>query len=281
MYTRKNWNTGDIVRATEMNNIEDGIERAHNAIDALPAPPNLEPYATKDWVANEIGNIDIPSLDGYLQQSDLAPYATTAAVQDMIADIPPPDLTGYATEDFVQNAINQAELGGGEAEIDLSVYALKTELNSKVDKVTGKGLSTVDFTNELKAKLDGIEVGAQKNPDLTQYALKSDLKDATQLEFNGVPLDGLRRYVYETNAVEGEWSIDYSDKGFTTFVNVYFYSIAKGTALADRTIPTLKQGQPTLTSCSGYLMSASSAGLLAAMTLVNGSGPVRVIVEGV
>ena len=34
---------------------------------------------------------------------------------------------------------------------------------SKVDKETGKGLSTNDFTNELKSKLDGIAAGAEVN----------------------------------------------------------------------------------------------------------------------
>lgn len=35
-----------------------------------------------------------------------------------------------------------------------------TMLNNKVDKVTGKGLSTNDFTNDLKQKLDGIGEGS-------------------------------------------------------------------------------------------------------------------------
>lgn len=47
------------------------------------------------------------------------------------------------------------------------IQAAKTEwqnqLKLKVDKVTGKGLSTNDFTNEYKSKLDEIESGAQKN----------------------------------------------------------------------------------------------------------------------
>lgn len=37
------------------------------------------------------------------------------------------------------------------------------QLNLKVDKVEGKGLSTNDFTTELKNKLNGIEAGAQVN----------------------------------------------------------------------------------------------------------------------
>ena len=41
--------------------------------------------------------------------------------------------------------------------------ATQTALDKKVDKVTGKGLSTNDFTTAYKNKLDGIESGAQKN----------------------------------------------------------------------------------------------------------------------
>ena len=44
---------------------------------------------------------------------------------------------------------------------------IDTKLAGKVDKVSGKGLSTNDFTNVFKNKLDGIEEGANKyiHPD--------------------------------------------------------------------------------------------------------------------
>ena len=49
---------------------------------------------------------------------------------------------------------------------DLSNYYNKTEvdnlLDTKVDKVTGKGLSTEDYTSEEKTKLSGIEAQANK-----------------------------------------------------------------------------------------------------------------------
>lgn len=41
--------------------------------------------------------------------------------------------------------------------------AVNKEFDDKVDKVTGKGLSTNDFTDADKTKLDGIEAGAQVN----------------------------------------------------------------------------------------------------------------------
>ena len=44
-----------------------------------------------------------------------------------------------------------------------ATYATKTELNNKVDKVSGKGLSTNDFTNEDKRLLGTIEEGAKVN----------------------------------------------------------------------------------------------------------------------
>lgn len=40
---------------------------------------------------------------------------------------------------------------------------VQTQLNDKVDKITGKGLSTNDYTSAEKTKLSGIETGAQKN----------------------------------------------------------------------------------------------------------------------
>ena len=50
---------------------------------------------------------------------------------------------------------------GKTTSVDLTEYYKKSEvdnlLNGKVDKVEGKGLSTEDFTTELKNKLDGLK----------------------------------------------------------------------------------------------------------------------------
>lgn len=43
-----------------------------------------------------------------------------------------------------------------ESELSAKDYATTSQLNNKVDKVAGKGLSTEDFTTELKAKLEGL-----------------------------------------------------------------------------------------------------------------------------
>lgn len=63
--------------------------------------------------------------------------------------------------------VNNAWEHIGTTEIDLSNYYTKTQtdnlLADKVDKVTGKQLSTEDFTSALKTKLDGIASGAEVN----------------------------------------------------------------------------------------------------------------------
>ena len=48
-----------------------------------------------------------------------------------------------------------------------NVFATKDALNDKVDKVTGKGLSTNDYTTAEKDKLNGVKSGAQVNPQVT------------------------------------------------------------------------------------------------------------------
>ena len=47
-----------------------------------------------------------------------------------------------------------------------NVFATKDALDGKVDKVTGKGLSTNDYTTAEKDKLNGIQSGAQVNPKI-------------------------------------------------------------------------------------------------------------------
>lgn len=47
--------------------------------------------------------------------------------------------------------------------VDAAQATLQGNIDKKVDKVTGKGLSTNDYTNDEKTKLEGIATGAQVN----------------------------------------------------------------------------------------------------------------------
>ena len=69
------------------------------------------------------------------------------------------DETSYA----VKGSIKDADIDAN-AEIQQSKIAgLDTTFSTKVDKVEGKILTSNDFTDELKLKLDGIAEGAQRN----------------------------------------------------------------------------------------------------------------------
>ena len=76
---------------------------------------------------------------------------------------------------------------------DISNLATKSELNNKVDKVSGKQLSTNDFTTALKNKLDSVDVNAKVYsvngqtgavtidvPDTSGFATKDELNSLVQ-----------------------------------------------------------------------------------------------------
>lgn len=78
---------------------------------------------------------------------------------------------GYATETYVKNAIADAELAGGD--VDLSGYATKDDLTSKVDKVTGKSLISDSEITRL-ASVTNYNDAAIK-ADIAKKANTSDL----------------------------------------------------------------------------------------------------------
>ena len=112
--------------------------------------------------------------------------------------------------------------------------ATQTALNSKVDKVSGKGLSTEDYTTVEKTKLSGIESGAQVNTvtsvanktgaisltksdvglgnvDNTSDATKNVLsatKLTTARTINGVLFDGTSDISIEVGSTSPFWEND-------------------------------------------------------------------------
>ena len=70
----------------------------------------------------------------------------------------------------------------------------KATWNNKVDKVEGKGLSTNDFTNELKNKLDGIEDNAQVNK-IEKISLDGVEQEIVEKEVNIKSYD-INKYFY-------------------------------------------------------------------------------------
>lgn len=86
------------------------------------------------------------------------------------------DLTNYFTKDQVTTAITEATKDKADKATTLEGYGITdamtrteitTELGKKVDAVEGKTLTSNDFTNELKTKLEGVATGAEKNTIVT------------------------------------------------------------------------------------------------------------------
>lgn len=112
-----------------------------------------------------------------------------------------------ATEDFVNSAVTNLVNAAPEALNTLNELAaalgddpnfattITTEIGKKVDKVDGKGLSTNDFTNEYKEKLDGLE----------NYVNES-LATSSKTEQLGNTITALNFGIEDIfNLPEGEW----------------------------------------------------------------------------
>lgn len=113
-----------------------------------------------------------------------------------------------------ENSTNPVKSGG--------VY---TALGGKVDKVTGKGLSTNDYTTAEKNKLSGIESGAEVN---TIESVKSGTTTFTPDSNKVVDIqnvDNLSNYykkseTYTKAEVDGKVSSVYKPSGSVTFANL-------------------------------------------------------------
>ncbi|MBQ6207369.1 MAG: hypothetical protein IJK52_09840, partial [Oscillospiraceae bacterium] len=126
--------------------------------------------------------------------------------------LPVQGTSGQNTHDeyiWIEEELKYELLGQAKIEINLSDYALKSELpakvselendsgylsqhqdiSGKVDKETGKGLSTNDYTDAEKSKLSGIE--AQANKTLIDNTL-SNAGQAADAKAAGDALSALR-----------------------------------------------------------------------------------------
>lgn len=100
-------------------------------------------------VAKKANKTDIPDISGKADKSELF----SKDYNDLTNTPLIPSIEGLATENYVNEAIDNIP------SVDLSGYALKSEIpdiDGKVDKVLGKGLSTNDYTNNDKSKLESL-----------------------------------------------------------------------------------------------------------------------------
>lgn len=121
---------------------------------------------TKAQLEEKINAIKIPSIDGLATEESL--NNVKALLDEKLSKIEAENLyvkkdslVGYATEDYVKDQINQAQLGGEGQEVDLSAYALKKdtekaitdakdELNLAIDNKIDKSVVESDYAKKTE-----------------------------------------------------------------------------------------------------------------------------------
>jgi hypothetical protein len=128
-------------------------------------------------IGSTSGKIIITGTGGLLGASDIKTINNTSLIGSGNIDI---QGTGVDIDTSFPSTLSDTHVP--------STKLVKNSLDGKVDKVTGKGLSTEDYTSTEKSKLSGIENGANNYthptskqcnyaPDLSNYVPKSDIVD--------------------------------------------------------------------------------------------------------
>jgi hypothetical protein len=150
----------DAVKVLNGKDGKDGEVLFEDMNAALALKADKEDTFTKDQTQDAINS----AVSGLVANAPAA-YDTLKEIADWIAK----DETGTAA--IVAQVAGLTEAVAKKADTK-NVADL---LSGKVDKEDGKGLSSNDFTDDRLRKLDGVEDGAQKNPDLSLYAKKADI----------------------------------------------------------------------------------------------------------
>ena len=150
----------------------------------------------------------------------------------------------FATKSYVDEQISNIDISAGNIG-DTSLFATKSDLNYKVDKIEGKGLSTNDFTDSYRLKLDGLtnfndsEINQKYNNliNLVNIPYNSDT-NSVQLTTD--------RYQYISNFVK---DITINLPKVTTFTEIVLFFIPKDsfylempTVTFNRNIISMKKG---------------------------------------
>ena len=150
----------------------------------------------------------------------------------------------FVTKSYVDEQISNIDISAGNIG-DTSLFATKSDLNYKVDKIEGKGLSTNDFTDSYRLKLDRLtnfddsEINQKYNNliNLVNIPYNSDT-NSVQLTTD--------RYQYISNFVK---DITINLPKVTTFTEIVLFFIPKDsfylempTVTFNRNIVSMKRG---------------------------------------
>lgn len=176
------------------------------------------------------------------------------------------------TKDY--NALNNKPSIGGvtvEGNKTLTDYGLMTEMSSaldgKVDKVSGKGLSSNDFTNADKSKLAGIEAGAEVNVNADWNAVDGDALILNKPTIPTVPTD-VSAFNNDAGYVDATQAANAAP----------VQSVNGQTGAVSLTIPTVPSDISAFNNDSGYVDAAGAAAAAPVQSVNGATGAVTVTV---
>jgi hypothetical protein len=164
-----------------------------------------------------LGNIDLTKSDVGLSNvdntSDLNKPISTATQTAL--DGKEPTITAGTTGQYYRGdktfqTLNKAAVGLGNvdntSDSDKPISsATQAALDGKVDKITGKGLSTEDYTTAEKNKLAGIETGAEVNVNADWNAVSGDAQILNKPTISGTNTGD--QNLFSTVAVAGQSNV--------------------------------------------------------------------------
>lgn len=172
--------------ASELGGIKVGANLSVDANGVLSATDT-----TYDLVATAEGAKGLMSGEDKIKLSGIAEGANKTIVDDAMSESSTNPVQNKVVKSYVDTAVGDAvaeiiggapeqlnalnELAAALGEDENFAATMATELGKKVDKVEGKGLSTNDYTDEDKAKLDGITTVTQSNDGLMSATDKTKL----------------------------------------------------------------------------------------------------------
>lgn len=179
--------------------VESAIEKY---LDENDIRVDLTGYATEKYVDDAIAAIPEVDLSDYAKKNEIPSTSGLATVKYVdqkfnSIEIPEVDLTGYATEKFVTDKIQEAQLSGGD--VDLSDYYTKSQVDKKIEDIelmpgpAGKdgytpvkgvdyfdGTPGADGKDYVLTEADKEEIAGMVDVgdvDLTDYYTKSEVND--------------------------------------------------------------------------------------------------------
>lgn len=184
----------------------------------------------------------------------------------------------------LQKTSSTAQVNPVSAETLQSLEEHLSNLYGLVQQLKGEATDLSDYyrKGETNTAISSAITNYDVNNAMLKFRLKTEILPETPL-YGDTGVLAKSPKIFTTVAVanaDGDWSVDYSHVGFTQVPMVTATGQTVGTAVSDRRFASLGVDQPTKTGCSGQLASATSAGLLAAMTLVAGAGNVNIIAIG-